>query len=354
MISRRTFITAGLLGAAALVTARWVRGPHAPPGDATVRALDADAQAILRAVVPVLLAGALPEAAAAKRAAVGETVRGIDIAVTGLPPSAQEELRQLFALLAVPPGRLLIARISQPWNEADEADVRACLDRFRELAHDAALAYGALHQLTFAAWYGNPVVAADRVSGPRPFRMTTLPKNPIRSRPAWASGWKVIDASTLAEDITLDADVAIVGSGAGGGTAAEILADAGLTVVVLGRAAQDFKDFRMRDRTPIRSCIRNPRHARRGQGDQHLQGRCVGGTTVNWTSSFGRRPPHSHSGNANSASRDTASTTWRRGSRRWKRACRLRPGTSPPTRTTKRWRAAREKSASRPRRSAAT
>ncbi len=157
MISRRTFITAGLLGAAALVTARWVRGPHAPPGDPTLHALDADAQAILRAVVPVLLAGALPEAGAAKTAAIGETVHGIDIAVTGLPPGAQEELRQLFTLLALPPGRLLIARISQPWNEADEAEVRACLDRFRGSSLTMLRsAYGALHQLTFAAWYGNP------------------------------------------------------------------------------------------------------------------------------------------------------------------------------------------------------
>jgi hypothetical protein len=157
MISRRTFITAGLLGAAALVTARWVRGPHAPPGDSTLHALDADAQAILHAVVPVLLAGALPEAAAAKRAAVAQTVRGIDIAVTGLPPSAQEELRQLFALLALPPGRLLVARIGQPWNEADEADVRACLNRFRESSLTMLRsAYGALHELAFAAWYGNP------------------------------------------------------------------------------------------------------------------------------------------------------------------------------------------------------
>ena len=157
MISRRTFITAGVLGATALVTARWLRGPHAPPGDATLRALDADAQAILRAMVPVMLAGALPAGAAAKRQAIADTVRGIDVAVAGLPPSTQEELNQLFALLALPPGRLAIARVTRPWNEAPEADVRACLDRFRGSSLTLLRsAYGALHQLTFAAWYGNP------------------------------------------------------------------------------------------------------------------------------------------------------------------------------------------------------
>jgi hypothetical protein len=168
MISRRAFITTGIVGAAALATAHWLRGPHAPPGDATLRALDADAQAILGAIVPVLLAGALPVAAEAKRLAVADTVRGIDVAVSGLAPSAQDELRQLFALLALPPARLAIARVSEPWSQASEADVRACLDRFRRSSLTLLRsAYGALHQLTFAAWYGNPASWA-RIGYPGP------------------------------------------------------------------------------------------------------------------------------------------------------------------------------------------
>jgi hypothetical protein len=168
MISRRTFITTGILGAAALATAHWLRGPHAPAGDAALRVLDADAQAILGAMVPVLLAGALPDGAAARRAATAETVRGIDTAISGLAPSSQDELRQLFALLALPPARLAIARVSEPWNRASEAEVRACLDRFR--GSSLALlrsAYGALHQLTFAAWYGNPA-SWPRIGYPGP------------------------------------------------------------------------------------------------------------------------------------------------------------------------------------------
>jgi hypothetical protein len=156
MISRRTFITAGLLGTAALVTARWLRSPHAPPGDATLHALDADAQAIMGAVVPVLLAGTLPEGAVEKRQAIADTVRGIDVAVAGLSPNAQDELRQLFALLAMPPSRFAIARVSEPWNQASEVEVRAFLDRFRGSSLTLLRsAYRALHQLTFAAFYGN-------------------------------------------------------------------------------------------------------------------------------------------------------------------------------------------------------
>ena len=168
MISRRTFIITGLLGATALATARWLRGPHAPPGDTSLRVLDGDAQAILFAIVPVMLAGALPVAADAKRLAVADTVRGIDVAIAGLSPGAQDELRQLFALLALPPVRLGLARVSEPWSQASEADVRACLDRFRGSSLTLLRsAYGALHQLTFAAWYGNPA-SWSRIGYPGP------------------------------------------------------------------------------------------------------------------------------------------------------------------------------------------
>jgi len=42
-----------------------------------------------------------------------------------------------------------------------------------------------------------------------------------------ARGFHVIDAARLTRDVTLEADVAIVGTGAGGGIAAEILSAAG-------------------------------------------------------------------------------------------------------------------------------
>jgi choline dehydrogenase-like flavoprotein len=107
------------------------------------------------------------------------------------------------------------------------------------------------------------------------------------------SGWKVIDASALTDDLALEADVAIVGTGAGGGTAAEILTDAGLGVVMIeeGPLATS-SDFHMRESEAYPQLYQES--AARKSKDKAiniLQGRCVGGgTTVNWTSSFPTPP----------------------------------------------------------------
>ncbi len=108
-----------------------------------------------------------------------------------------------------------------------------------------------------------------------------------------AGGWNVIDASRLERDLTLEADVAIVGTGAGGGTAAEILATSGLKVVLLEEGPlQSSRDFRMRE-ADVYPQLYQESAARKTQDRaiNILQGRCVGGgTTINWTSSF-RTPP---------------------------------------------------------------
>jgi len=104
-----------------------------------------------------------------------------------------------------------------------------------------------------------------------------------------ARGWRVIDASTLADDRTLEADVVVVGTGAGGGTAAEILAEAGLSVVLVEEGPlKSSADFRMRESDAYSELYQESAARRtRDKAIAILQGRCVGGgTTVNWTSSF--------------------------------------------------------------------
>jgi len=121
-------------------------------------------------------------------------------------------------------------------------------------------------------------------------RQSTLP-DPFRD--GLGRGWKVIDASTLAADLTLEADVAIIGTGAGGGTAAEILANAGLNVVMIEEGPlQTSSDFHMREAEAYPQLYQESAARKtRDKAINILQGRCVGGsTTVNWTSSF-RTPP---------------------------------------------------------------
>jgi choline dehydrogenase-like flavoprotein len=112
-------------------------------------------------------------------------------------------------------------------------------------------------------------------------------RDPIRA--GLAAGWKVTDAAALDRDLALEADVAIVGSGAGGGVTAEILAAAGLEVVLIEEGAlRSSTDFRMLEAEAYPQLYQES--AARKTLDKAitiLQGRCVGGsTTVNWTSSF--------------------------------------------------------------------
>ncbi|MGC8122113.1 GMC family oxidoreductase N-terminal domain-containing protein [Marinobacter sp. VGCF2001] len=104
-----------------------------------------------------------------------------------------------------------------------------------------------------------------------------------------AAGWNVIDASKLNDNRTVDADVVIIGTGAGGGTTAEILARQGLSVILVEEGRLYYqKDFKMDELTSYANLYQEGMSRVTADGAiAILQGRCVGGsTTVNWTSSF--------------------------------------------------------------------
>jgi hypothetical protein len=164
--TRRVFLATGMVGAAALATAAWLRprGTAVPSG----RALDANATSIVGALVPAFLAGALPAEASGRADAIQATVADVDAAIAGLPPSMQAELAQLFSLLGIAPARWLVAGLAQEWSVAAPADVAVALERWR--ASRVTLlrsAYDALHQLILGAWYGNPR-AWDAIGYPGP------------------------------------------------------------------------------------------------------------------------------------------------------------------------------------------
>ncbi len=99
----------------------------------------------------------------------------------------------------------------------------------------------------------------------------------------------IIDASTLDRDLTLEADVVIVGTGAGGGFSAETLAAAGLKVVMLEAGGYHPSSTFSQNEGVAMPMLYQQSAAQRSK-DQAIaifQGQAVGGSTVvNWTSSF--------------------------------------------------------------------
>ncbi|MNQ47971.1 6'''-hydroxyparomomycin C oxidase [compost metagenome] len=104
-----------------------------------------------------------------------------------------------------------------------------------------------------------------------------------------ARGWKTHNGSRLDSDLTLQADVAIVGSGAGGGTTAEILSAAGFKVLLIEEGPlKTSDDFKMFEAEAYASLYQEGIGRMSKDGAiTIMQGRAVGGTTlINWTSSF--------------------------------------------------------------------
>jgi long-chain-alcohol oxidase len=100
---------------------------------------------------------------------------------------------------------------------------------------------------------------------------------------------KAIAPLTIERDEELDCDVCVVGSGAGGGTAAGVLASAGLDVVVL--EAGDYYDDEDFDGGELSAYMRmylnGGGSASHDQSVGLLAGACLGGgTTINFTTSF--------------------------------------------------------------------
>ena len=236
---------------------------------------------MLAAITPAILAGT-----GATGASLAAAIGSVDRAVAGLPPHLQDEIRQLLALLASWPGRRWVAGVGAPWRDASVAEV-CRVPRALALQPLGAAAAGLSR-----APRPRPrrvVRAAGQLGGDRLSRAARgrVIRDPIRE--GLAAGWKVTDAAALDRDLALEADVAIVGTGAGGGVTAEILAAAGLEVVLVEEGAlRSSSDFHMLEAEAYPQLYQES--AARKTLDKAitiLQGRCVGGsTTVNWTSSF--------------------------------------------------------------------
>ena len=156
MPTRRQFIKVGIAGAALFAAVRYLDRPLAAPA-AAYRVLDESSAGIVRALIPVVLAGSLPGETAERTRTVDEVLAAFDRAVSGLAPAVQDELGQLFSFLSFAPSRLAVTGLWTPLDEASSEDIAAFLTRWRHSRFDLQRqSYEALTQLIQASWYGNP------------------------------------------------------------------------------------------------------------------------------------------------------------------------------------------------------
>lgn len=169
---RRRFLQAGIAGSALLFALRWHHAgaaTNAPEGSkAGLARLSAEEASVLRRIIPVMLAGALPDDAAAREAAVSEVLQGIDATLEHEPPAVRDEIHELFGLLTLGATRALVAGIWSSWEKASEAEIHGFLAGWRD-SRFALLrsAYVGLNNLITAAWYANPA-SWPRIGYPGP------------------------------------------------------------------------------------------------------------------------------------------------------------------------------------------
>jgi len=169
-MTRRKLLKTGIAGTALLTVAGlttkgtfWGAGSRRLiTEDFKYRFLTNADRTVLQAVMPVLLADAFKDAAGSREALLEETIRRFDVAVSALYPAVQAELRQLFSLLTLPPGRMLVAGVWSSWSNASRSAIYGFLNGWRTSRFDLLKSgYDALQQLSAASWYGNPKAWPD-------------------------------------------------------------------------------------------------------------------------------------------------------------------------------------------------
>ena len=165
-MQRRTLLKLGLGSAAVLAVAgtgvAWLRPGLAPSG------LTPAGRSVFAAIARAVLDGMLPKDAVPRAAAIDAHLRRLEATIAGLPRHARDELSQLLALLASPPGRIAFAGLTPAWDDADVPSLQASLAGMRDSSLSLRQqAYHALRDLTNAAYFADPAAwAALQYPGP--------------------------------------------------------------------------------------------------------------------------------------------------------------------------------------------
>lgn len=157
--SRRQFLRVGLFGSLALSlvsSAALLTGCSSPPAARGFRLLRETDLKVLRALLPVVLAGALPADKTAA-SAVEETLHTLDNFLFTTSPGIHKQLAQLFDLLSMPATRYTVVGLRQDWGVASAADIQAFLQRWSHSRVQMLRAgHVGLTQMITMSWYLQP------------------------------------------------------------------------------------------------------------------------------------------------------------------------------------------------------
>ena len=206
----------------------------------------------------------------------------VALVVERLPPGDHRQLAQLLGLFDSRLVNLLLTGTPRPFSRMD----RPTRERYLRSWATSRLnlrrsAFQALKRITAVTYY-----TATDAAGRNPAWAALQYPGPLGPPPATP---KTITPLTVAADLTLDCDVVVIGSGAGGGVVAGELARAGKRVVVLEKGAYlNESEFTQREGEMLdRLYDAGGLLATRDLGLVILQGSCLGGgTVVNYTTSF--------------------------------------------------------------------
>jgi choline dehydrogenase-like flavoprotein len=234
-----------------------------------------------------------PQAAYWRRAAADLDVAGwIERSLVGeISPAEVRQLGQALDALEHPALALLTTGSAMPFTRRGQA-ARAAVLRAWSASPLPLLRQGFQTFKRAAAFFFYAVPGADGANPNGPVLGYPAPWQPPPRPPAPANPAHPLHTARITADTTLEADACVIGSGAGGGVVAALLAQAGRRVVVLEAGdAPDEATFGSSELGGFQDL-----YAKRGLLTTEdgavalLAGRTLGGgTTVNWMTCF--RPP---------------------------------------------------------------
>src|SRR3954454_3449489 len=229
----------------------------------------ASLRAFCDTIVPSIPRSDDPDGFWARKATDLAIDQGVEQVIATLPPELQIGLAQLLDALA----EQQLALLSQPSREQ-------LLTNVTMANADAAQGVAALTAMTLFLYYGAP----DPQTGQNPNWKTLGYPGP--AIPPVQAEKAITPVTPDGDAVELEADVVVVGSGAGGGVIAGTLAQQGLKVVVLEAAGYfNESDFKQLELVAYQEMYWRGGPTPTVDGNFSLQAGTTlgGGTTINWT-----------------------------------------------------------------------